>query len=142
MEGRLLYQCLYSKETKCISVKFYADPCVPGSWPRAETEWKDTEFVIQHNVLRKSPSRSSTSFRDGPRTEGFLRHCGRITLINGMQTISTRWASKQSHSSLTQGRDIRPGLCGTWKKSEILHNTYYHHHALGQRIPHNAARLS
>ena len=43
----------YSKETKCISVKFYADPCVPGSWPRAETEWKDKEFVIAAQCTEK-----------------------------------------------------------------------------------------
>ena len=36
----------FSKETKCISVKFYADPCIPGRWPRADVEWKEKEFVV------------------------------------------------------------------------------------------------
>lgn len=36
----------YSEATKCISVKFYADPCISGRWPRAEIEWKEKEFVV------------------------------------------------------------------------------------------------
>jgi hypothetical protein len=33
-------------ESKLISVKFYADPSVSDDWPRAESEWKDKEFVL------------------------------------------------------------------------------------------------
>ncbi|KAF8968720.1 hypothetical protein BDZ97DRAFT_325778 [Flammula alnicola] len=36
----------YSKETKIITVKFYADPLISDQWPRPEKEWKDREFVI------------------------------------------------------------------------------------------------
>ncbi|KJA24267.1 hypothetical protein HYPSUDRAFT_86223 [Hypholoma sublateritium FD-334 SS-4] len=36
----------YSEQRKSISVKFYADPCVSGRWPRAEKEWREKVFVV------------------------------------------------------------------------------------------------
>ncbi|KAF8970579.1 hypothetical protein BDZ97DRAFT_51308 [Flammula alnicola] len=36
----------YSKETKIMTAKFYADPLISDQWPRPEKEWKDKEFVI------------------------------------------------------------------------------------------------
>jgi len=36
----------YSKETRMISVKLYADPLISNQWPRPDQEWKDKEFII------------------------------------------------------------------------------------------------
>ncbi|KAF8815220.1 hypothetical protein BYT27DRAFT_7249306 [Phlegmacium glaucopus] len=36
----------YSAKSKMITIKFYADPVVSNSWPRAESEWRDKEFAL------------------------------------------------------------------------------------------------
>ena len=36
----------YSKETRMISVKLYADPLISNQWPRPDHEWKDKELII------------------------------------------------------------------------------------------------
>jgi len=36
----------YSDISKMITVKFYVDPVVSNSWPRAESEWRDKEFAL------------------------------------------------------------------------------------------------